>query len=348
MSYHNGRTVLAFLEYLRKPRKGEAGKVYLPKPIFVLGVVVVVLCLGVAVYTAFTNEELWIVLGFAAFSLLGLVLIIEYVNDRIFYDENGFLSKNFFGIKRYYTYAQVTAIRLDVHNRYVYLDDRKVTISEFAVGGKEFIAFVKEKYKELHDGKAVPAKPRNTNDLFHGNVKDVSSYVVAYVIMILFVLGFLTVTVVMAYFSPKSAENTVMHERIFDSCVSRGNEVELITYQEGYYKIRFTNHGFNPTAVREICDRKTRVTVYSEEITPDDAPAYYAVRAIVCDGEYVLSFDTTNELYSKEYRFILVFPIGLALLVAWFILKSIAVGRNPQNYSEQTVNRFFKKENLTI
>ena len=334
------RAVLAFLEYLRKPRKGEAGKVYLPKPIFVLGVVGVVLCLGVAVYTAFTNEELWIVLGFAAFSLLGLVLVIEYVNDRIWYNEEAFVSKNFWGIKRRFTYDQITAFKEDVHERVIYLGEQKVVISEFAVGGSEFLAFAKEKRKQLYGGKPLPPMGRNKNDLFHGNVKDVNTFIFAYGLMIAVVLA-LFVFVAVFYFTPKTAENTIAQERIFWYAQHRGDEAELLTHYEGTYKIRFIDTTFDLSPIREICDSETRVTVYAEEIR-SDGEVFYAVRAIECNGEYVLSFDTTNELHRKEYRAIFLLPIALGALVAWFIIKSVRVGRNPQNYSKETVRRFFQ------
>ena len=88
------------------------------------------------------------------FSSLGATLIIAFANCRISYDEDGFVAKNFFGVKRKFTYDQVTAIKENMHEDYIYVGKRRVMIDEFSVGGKEFIAYVKKRYRTLHNGQA--------------------------------------------------------------------------------------------------------------------------------------------------------------------------------------------------
>ena len=79
-------------------------------------------------------------------------LIVGFINCRISYDEDGFVSKNFLGIKRKFTYDQVTAIKENLRESYIYMGDRRVMVDQLAVGGDEFIKLVKKKYWRFWKG----------------------------------------------------------------------------------------------------------------------------------------------------------------------------------------------------
>jgi len=134
--------VSGVLAFLRQPKKAEKGKVHLPKFFVILGLITSTFFLIPTFITAFLDEPIWLPIGFFALSLLGAIFIIAFVNCRVFYDEDGFVVKNFFGIKRKFTYDQVTAIKEGMHEDYIYMGKRKVMIDAFAVGGIEFVVIV--------------------------------------------------------------------------------------------------------------------------------------------------------------------------------------------------------------
>lgn len=75
--------------------------------------------------------------GFAILALPDLALIIAYFNQRIYYTDEMFVHKNFWGIKRLYRYEDITGIRIDGDVN-LFLGKRKVRIYDRAVGKNLF------------------------------------------------------------------------------------------------------------------------------------------------------------------------------------------------------------------
>lgn len=144
------------LTYLLQPKEAEKGKVHLPKFFMILGSIGFIAFLIPVFITIFLAEPIWVPIVFLIISLIGAIFIIAFLNCRISYDEKGFIYKNFFGIKKFFTYDQVTAIKEGVEESYIYIDKNKVMVTGLSVGEAEFINFVKEKYKALHNGKNIP------------------------------------------------------------------------------------------------------------------------------------------------------------------------------------------------
>ena len=53
----------------------------------------------------------WVAMGFLVFVLLGVSLILAWINYRIWYDSSGFIIRNVLGVRRDYTYSDITALR---------------------------------------------------------------------------------------------------------------------------------------------------------------------------------------------------------------------------------------------
>jgi len=142
--------VNSILGHLKQPKQTENGKVHFPKFFMILGVITFVVFLIPTVITAFLDIPLFVPVIFLLFSLLGMSLIVAFINCRISYDQNGFVHKNFFGIKRQFTYDQVTAIRKSAHEKYIYVGKKRLMIDELMMGGYDFVEFVEKKYKAFN------------------------------------------------------------------------------------------------------------------------------------------------------------------------------------------------------
>lgn len=334
--------VSGVLAFLRQPKKAEKGEVYLPKFFVILGLITSTIFLIPTLITAFWDEPIWVPILFFAFSLLGASFIIAFVNCRVSYDEDGFVAKNFFGVKRKFTYDQVTAIKENMHEDYIYIGKRRVMIDEFSVGGIEFIAYVRKRYRTIHKGQALPKIYKTKHDIFNGNVEDVFGFMFAYIMISVVIVAFAIFLVWYIYFTPNTVANTVKQQVSFTTCNVKGNEIVLTSSDNKLYKIRFIGDGFDSDEIKSISDGKTVVTTYSKEVTPDDEDDYYSIKAILNGDAYLLSFDETNRWHQEEYWPLLFFPIVFAIVWGAYIAGSIIVGRNPKKFSKKVIKLFFK------
>lgn len=327
--------------FLRQPKAAENGKVHLPKFFAILGAVTSFIFLVPAIITAFSDEDVWVPICLLVFSLLGATLIIAFVNCRISYDEDGFVAKTFYGIKRKASYDQVTAIKENMHETYIYIGKRRVMVDEYYIGGKEFINLVKKKYRTTHNGQSLPKITKTKNDIFNGHVNDVAGFYAAYIIVFVVLIG--VMVLLMCYtFIPNSINNTIEQTVIFNSCEIIKDEIVLTATDNQIYKITFDVEQINIQEINTICNGKSEVTTYSKEVTPDDEEDYYSVKAIKNKDDYLLSFEETNKLNRLEG--LKVIGLFLFMLLIWnaYIVASIVVGRNPQKFSKKVVRLFFK------
>ncbi len=333
------------LALLRQPKKAEEGKVRHPLFIGILGLVCATLFLIPTLITAFSDESIWIPLIFFAFSSLGLFLFFIYLNCRITYDDNGFTVKNLFGVKKSYTYDEITNLREDMSEDVLFVGGRKISVERISVGGFEFIAFAKKKYKQLHSGQGIPKAKRSKLDLFNGNIYDAESFLLVYVILGILVIVCLIFALYFT-FTTYSPENTVKQQVLFSSFADEGDEIVLTSKDEEIYKIRFFDDAFDASAIEQICNGKTTTTVYVEKISPDDEEPYFFVYAIARHNNYLLSFDQTNAWHRKEYAPLIPISVALLLLFASAIVGSVIVGRNPKKYKKWVVRLFFKDSSV--
>ena len=327
--------------FLRQPKTAEKGKVQLPKFFAVLGTIASSVFLVPAIITAFLDEGIWLPVLFLVFSLLGATLIVAFINCRISYDEDGFVSKNFFGIKKKASYDQVTAIKENMHETYIYIGKQRVMVDELSIGGIDFIKLVKKKYRTLHNGQSLPKITKTRNDIFNGHVKDVAGFYFAYCLVSVVLVGFI-VFMTCDICIPKNANNTIEQIVCFISCDIKEDEVILTSTNNNIYKIQYAAEKINIQEIKSICNGKTEVTTYSKEVTPDDEEDFYSVKAIKYTDNYLFSFKEENKLYRQESWPIVALFLFMALVWGAFIVASVIVGRNPQKFSKKVVKLFFK------
>ncbi len=331
-----------FLKLCKQSKQTEKGKVHLPRLFVLIGTIGSALFLIPALITMYIGESIWIPVIFLLLTALGASLIIGYVNCRISYDEDGFVSKNFLGIKRKFTYDQVTAIKEDIHESFVYMGKRRVMVDRLMIGGNEFIYFVRKKYRALHNGQNLPKIHKSKYDIFNGHVNGVGGIIFAYTLVAVLLVGLLAFSVCYAYFSPSTTDNTIQHTVSFISCNQKDDEIILTSADNQIYKIRFIIEPFDAKSIQALCDGKKVVTTYSDEVTPDDEKDYYSIKAILYNDEYLLTFEQTDEWHTQEYKWLVVFVAAMVLVWGIYVAFSIVVGRNPRKFSKRVIRIFFQ------
>ncbi len=336
-----GLILTKVLESLREPKQEKEGKVFFSKLFAGLGVVVSAIFLIPTIVTVCLDEPLWVPISFSLFTLLGASFLVAYTNCRISYDQDGFVHKSFFGIKRKFTYEQVTAIKENQHETFIYLGKRRIVVDEFAIGGDRFIKLVKKKYRTMHDGESIP-KIKAKYDIFNGNVRGSGGFLFAFGTMLVILIGVLIFTIYCVYFTPSTPNNTTEQSVDFVSCNIIGGDVELTSADNRIYEIRYVGEIFDTKDISDLCNGKQEVTVFSEEITPNNAETYYLVKAIKHNDKYILSFEETNKFYRQENTPLVV--IAAVMCFLWVVLSIfyIIVGRNPHKFSKRIVRALFK------
>ncbi len=333
--------VTSLLAAGKKTQKKD-GKVFLHKLFPVVGAIGTAFSLVSGFITSFSDEPIWVPVVFFVFSLLAIALIIAYVNCRISYDENGFIAKNFFGRKKQATYSEITGIQKNMHETYIYIGKQRIMVDEFAIGGDDFIAFAKNKYKTLHNGQNIPKVQKTKNDIFNGNINDASAILAVFILIAVFLIGFLAFITWHTFFDPCTEENTIQQSVRFVA-FEKGTEDLILTAEDGQiYKIRFADEKINTQGISAICNGETLVTVYAEEFKDENDAPFYSLKAIVHKDAYLLHFDETNRLHSQGFFPIFLFALGMCILWAVYILLSVIIGRNPQKFSKKVVRLFFR------
>ncbi len=337
------------LAFLRRPKKTEKGKVCLPIALAIVGVICSAAFLIPTFIYAFSDESIWTTIIFLLFSMFSASLIVAYINCRISYDEDGFTAKSFFGIKRWFTYDQITGIRHDMPwETFLYMGKHRIMIDEFGVGGKDFLCFVNQKYRKLYkepipDKKPIPKKI--TKDNLNGSLESNSRFWVAWIAIGILGMGLLILIVCLIVFSqPYTPSNTVQRQVIFQSCHKKGADWILTAADGQIYKIEDAYRSLDAERIASLCDGKTALTAYSEGVSPSrhNRQFYYSIKALVRGEEYVLTFDETNRFYKQGGIPLIIFLITLNLVDGALFAGAVIVGRNPSKYSKKVVRFFFR------
>lgn len=268
------------------PRKGKDGEVALSKAVAVLGFSLLVMSLALAYFWLFVEGAVVYGAGALVVSLISMALVVSFINCRITYDAEGFTAGNFFGVKRKYSYADITAIAENTHETYIYAGGKRIMIYEVSRGGDDFIAVVKEKYKSLHGGAAIPVK-NHLLDITHGKVRGAGEIIAGYIIAIV-VLSVSLAIMLFLIFVPDSEKNTCVRETVFDSCAMDGRNIILMSDGMRYKVNSADKMNTDIAAFESICDGKTTVSVYGVLRRSKDYDAeIFLVKALSSDGRYI-------------------------------------------------------------
>lgn len=333
--------------FVKKKRK-EIPKnelVSLPFPLFVIGVIGTAFSLAVILIVAFTSDMLGVLIAFTLFYMLGTALMLGWKNCCILYNDTEFIQKTFFGIKRRFTYDQITAIEQPGGSGDIHLcaNGKRVLIDEITIGGNKFLSFAKKKYRTIYNGRLIPISTKTRFDIFNGHVKNPYEFIVVYgVLLVLFSTAAIFASYVIL--KPTSESNTIFYTQSFSSYTETENDLVLrpVDDSDKYVITDYKECVDNPDRLFALCDGKTEFKIYASHYESDNGP-YYEVWNLAANEEAFVTFSKVNEVSRKEGIKIVVFIDAIILTFFLFVIMSIVVGRNPQKFSKRFVRMFFKE-----
>ena len=358
---------------LQKPRKGDGATVHLPVLMLVIGMIGTVIMLIPSGYFLFFKKEL-AGLGLVAFALLPLSLVIAYINQRIYYDSEGFTAKSFFGIKRRYSYSDIEySVGKIPHDLDVVIDDddfddveyvldlasedirlkvgkRKILIDHSAVGGLDFLAFAQKQYKLRHGGKPIPDKTKTTrcDAIFNGNVKNATAQIVIYVVVFVIWMGlFLLIPITNV---PTKMENLEL-ETVVVNAYKADEEylyLDIDGFEDEIFLRGYTETFDDVNELFAVLDGKQPIEIGYETVN-DDGDIYHRIEYVRDENGNILTTpEDYHEFYQKDVKkFMIMFAV---IILAWvaYVLFTIYVGRNPHKFSKKFVHKFYKEGTIRI
>jgi hypothetical protein len=282
---------------------------------------------------------------------LGASLIIAYCNCRIQYGETTFISKNFWGIKSEYTYAEITAIRGKDRDVKVYLGKHRVRIDQLAVGKNEFLSFAKKQYRKLHNGNPIPAANAKSDffsSIFNGNVEEPGGFIIVYSLITVLCLG---MTIFCLISAARSDNVEVLHQSLVFSRYEIQEkslyvyvDAAPLRYQIPSYKKLLNN------AERFLtkCDAEETFYVGYSDKSEARTPRYEVYSIVGEDGTVYL----TAEAVLEDINFNLIgisWACGILFILNGALFAgTVYVGRHPERFSPRVIRLFFKPGYIKI
>ncbi len=283
---------------------------------------------------------------FAASALLMQILILWYVNCRIEYDDDGFVHKDLFGVRRHYGYADVTGIKVNDHESFVCLGRRRVMVDEIAVDGGKFLLFVEKRYRATHRGEEIPVRTPKL-DLYNGHIVNGHGLVVASIIMYVFCFGFLAFVLLLNQYPDEKIET---REVSFVSCrepKSRIGDWRLTDDQGCLYKVVYQKGVTDTDAFRAFAAQPSECTITGRMFNSknkDESP-YMHVLTISRDGQDVISQAQADRYVRRDKLGDVVMALVFLGLWSLYFIPGIFIGRDP-NRHPKLAKLLFEERNI--
>ena len=140
-------------------RKNQTGENVVWLPFFVVAIVMVCgTILSIPTVVCAMDGD-WMFALFGTVVLASICMMTAYLNCVIWYDDEGFVARNFFGIRRSCSYAEVDGVK-GRKDRKIYFNGYCIMIDEISIGADEFMDALYKGYRKA-TGRHVPSfKPK--------------------------------------------------------------------------------------------------------------------------------------------------------------------------------------------
>ncbi len=325
-----GVVILCYiLTFFRLPKKHQKNTVYIKPLFYTLGLAASLLFFSASAVILFLLKNIGLSCGFLAFSLLGIRIMNMCIKSAVLYDESGFTVFKLFGIKKMYSYADITGINMKDSCTYLLMGRQYILIDCMSQGAACFLSYANNKYRSLHNEKYIPRTEKPSWDIFNGHIKSSGTIIFFYVIV---TIANASMFLLLPVPPPASVENTVQKEAVFTSYKSSENRLTLYDSNGEAYYIAFSSNDLPYDRIVSVCDGKTVSTVYTDK---------NQVKAIYVKDISIFGFDEYNALNMQIYN--IFYGLCSVLCVMWimYVCASIIVGRNPRKF-KKVVFFFFR------
>ena len=338
----------------QKRHNQKTRAVYLPDDMLWIGLIGGVMFLVMTWVSAILENRVGITIGFGCFVVLSVVVLFGWKNCYITYDQERITQRNWIGMQRSFTYAQVTGFSINKTNpmeSHVYAAGKKISFNWMSANGQDFLAILNAGYRKTHGNTPLPKVSglRKAGGGFCAHVYNPEEYLAIFVLILAILVG-LSLWLTADIYRPLTAEDGESYTVAFRSWEIQGKTLVLTSAQEqGKFKIYdYETYMSNFDQLIDQCDGNTVFNVCARYYEPDDADPYFVVYALESNGEVYRTFEDSTAYRRKDLPILSGFSgiiLGVFLAFSWLVY---AVGSNPEKYPRWLVYCIFKKEAINI
>lgn len=328
--------------------------VALPKAMPWIGAVCSLIFLIIAWAAEVEDGSFGLLLCFGFFALLGMFLMLGWKNCMIYYDEDGFTRKNFFGMKRCFTYGEVTAWRLNRSNPmecYLFAAGKKITFNMISDNGTAFFFAVCEGYRRTHGNRALPDQSKELKEKggFRAHVHNSGEFLGIFIMLVLFIAG-CAVFVGVLMIQPLDETDGQAYSVSFSSWSIEEDELVLsaegmdIPFKVGGYE-KYLSH---LEELKEKCDGSTVFSVIADSVDPKDGDPYYKVYSMTSEDVVYRSFEDSTAYKREDLPLVMCVFGAILLFILAFAGLMYVVGSHPERFPEWVVYSLFKRNSIDI
>lgn len=334
-----------------KSEKAKAGRVTMPKVFFVIGIIGFVLLATATFLCGRIPHMIGIAAGFAILALPDLALIIAYFNQRIYYTDEMFVHKNFWGIKRLYRYEDITGIRIDgdvnlfwESGKSAFMTGQSERKNLFAMRERDTIAYMikvsrwcreKERY--------IQRQHKNPGEAIAVGIILIGGMALIYWI---FLYGMWALTA-------KTQDELTVSTVAFNHCEIQDDAIRLYGDGEKCYIIP-KYKSIMPDAdefLDEYQNGGTLILGYAKVYANEDVYVYTAESN---DGRIFVTFEKSDALQKERFiqrwkvmpKPITALMIFFPTVMLMFVAAGFYVGRHVEKFSPKTVHIFYQNSNI--
>lgn len=327
----------AIIQWRRRKRMKWDNVVHLPFFLAVIGIIGGNLFAVPTVICGFDGNGGTV--AFALFTLGCHCLTVAYLNCIIWYDDEGFVARNFLGIRRQCTYAEVEGMR-NGKDYWLYFKGHRILVDEMAHGGRDFIKAVKRGYSASHNGRMLMASHTYGRkiDPMNGNIENPWLYFCIWVGMMLMCVFLLVGMVISMAAKPSDMEELVFSQMTFTSWKKDDGELHLTVpgREEAVRIFGYRGYGELLPSPEELCNGEIFVVgldgKYIESLTGADGTVY-------------ITPELERQIYHKTQDVAGVILTVFSVFGIVFSIVGIDVARRPERYGAK-FKRIFYQDHL--
>ena len=275
-------------------------------------------------------------IAFALFTIGCHSLTVAYLNCVIWYDEKGFAARNFLGIRRQCTYAEVEGLRTG-KDQWLYFRGHRILLDEMAIGSKKFIGMVKKGYSAAHGGRMLMASCnyRRKKDPMNGNIQNPWLYFCIWIGMMLLCGAMLVVGVISMTGKPTPMEELSFHQMTFTDWKGEDGELHLTVSgrEEAVRIFGYRGYGDLLPTPEELC---------GGEIFTVGLDGKYIESLTGADGTVYITPELERQIYHKTQDIAWVIMMVFFAAGIAFSIVGIDVARRPERYGTKFKRIFYQ------
>ena len=264
------------MEHQRRTTQ-KTDSVFLPDYMLWPGLLSGLFFLALAWFSAKQDGSIGLTIGFSAFVLLAMLLMLGWKNCFITYDDERITQYNLVGMRRSFTYDQVTGWYLNKRNpieSVLFANGRKITFNFVSENSAAFLLTVSDQYRKFSGNQNLPQLDglQKERGGFCAHVYNPGDYLAVFIMILVIVLGS-GIWIGVSTLGPIGENDCENYLLSFSSWEDDGETLVLTTPQmQELFEIRgYETYLSEATQFLDHCDNDTVFSVWAKRFSPKKA-----------------------------------------------------------------------------